>query len=165
MSRARQRTPEQQAIVDLRQAFGYTQQELALSIGVTVVTVCRWETSRPPSGISLVRLASTARGLGLKKIEAIFEKALAKDPRRRILRQPEPAVLIAIREIRESLDIQVIGRQFLKILQAVKSTHALLIRQALSDGMETESYRRLKRTHQNLEWELEDEQKRTQTER
>ena len=69
-------------------------------------------------------------------------------------------VLTAIREIRESVDIQVIRSEFLKILQTVESAHAVLIRQALSDGMETESYRRLKRTHQNLEWELEDEKKR-----
>lgn len=69
-------TPLQQAVFDLRRQLNFTQQELAEAVGVTSVTVCRWETSRSPTGWSLAVLTEFAHRVKADKIAEIFEQAL-----------------------------------------------------------------------------------------
>lgn len=45
--------------------MGITQQQLAVALGLAVVTVARWETSRPPSIDSLLKLSYFAYGKNL----------------------------------------------------------------------------------------------------
>jgi transcriptional regulator with XRE-family HTH domain len=67
------RTHVQQAVIDLRAALGgITQQELAVRMGKAVVTIARWETSRPPSGPELFGLCGFALAEGLPGIALDF---------------------------------------------------------------------------------------------
>jgi transcriptional regulator with XRE-family HTH domain len=67
------RTHVQQAVIDLRAALGgITQQELAVRMGKAVVTIARWETSRPPSGPELFGLCGFALAEGLPEIALDF---------------------------------------------------------------------------------------------
>jgi DNA-binding XRE family transcriptional regulator len=66
------RTATQVALVDLRKRCAKTQEQFAHAIEVTSVTVCRWETVRPPRGISLIRLAAIAAAYGHDDLSAIF---------------------------------------------------------------------------------------------
>lgn len=69
------KTPVQDAIVNLRKRLCLTQAAFALRIGVTAVTVCRWETSRPPTGTSLALLEQFAARWGQPGIAAVFRQA------------------------------------------------------------------------------------------
>jgi transcriptional regulator with XRE-family HTH domain len=60
-------------VLDLRAALGgITQQELAVRMGKAVVTIARWETSRPPSGPELFGLCGFAIAEGLPEIALDF---------------------------------------------------------------------------------------------
>jgi len=60
----------------LRVNLGMTQQQLSAAMGLGLVTVSRWETSRPPSGGSLARLALFAYAKKQSEIAAIFHEAI-----------------------------------------------------------------------------------------
>ena len=55
------------AVIRMRKAFGWTQTELALKVGVAVQTVGRWESYDPPRGDTLERLADFADNAGYAK--------------------------------------------------------------------------------------------------
>jgi transcriptional regulator with XRE-family HTH domain len=48
------------AVRELRHTLGLTQQQLAVALGLAVVTVARWETSRLPSTDALINLSNFA---------------------------------------------------------------------------------------------------------
>jgi DNA-binding transcriptional regulator YiaG len=70
-------TPSQAAILGLRKKLKWTQREMANWLGVSVISVCRWETVRPPKGLSLMKLIGLARSVKAAEEEAVFEEALA----------------------------------------------------------------------------------------
>ena len=73
--RALIRTPVQDAILSLRKNLRLTQAALAQRMGVTDVTVCRWETSRPPERGRLAALEMFASATGQPGIAAAFRQA------------------------------------------------------------------------------------------
>jgi len=52
---------------------------LASQLNVTVTCVCRWETSRPPSGMSLLQLSRFAQAAGEIEISNILAQPLAPE--------------------------------------------------------------------------------------
>ena len=69
-------TPVQEALVEMRARLGMTQPQLAYRLGVNPVTVCRWETVRPPKGIFLYKLADFAREVEDQAVAAVFDKEI-----------------------------------------------------------------------------------------
>ncbi len=67
------------AVQELRSHFGETQQQFAQRIKTAVVTIARWETSRPPSGEALERLLALAQSENLAECTHVFEQALKGD--------------------------------------------------------------------------------------
>jgi transcriptional regulator with XRE-family HTH domain len=157
-SRKRQKTAAQLALLALRKKLGLTQQQLSVAMGVTSISICRWETSRPPTELSLLQLASFARTSGEREIAQIFQKAIeAENPMQYALGPlwPASAAERAFWEIHENRDIPSVRREYLKALRALERAHRLLIGQARA-GMTVEIHRFLQKTHQELEWEIED---------
>lgn len=68
-----------EAVRSLRSARGETQEAFGAQFGVTVRTVARWETVRPPRGIVLMQLASIADAAKESKLASAFRTALAGD--------------------------------------------------------------------------------------
>jgi transcriptional regulator with XRE-family HTH domain len=67
------------ALTALREAVGDTQQQFAVRLGTTVVTIGRWETSHPPSGKTLERLLKLAKKHRHAESVQIFEAALGQE--------------------------------------------------------------------------------------
>jgi transcriptional regulator with XRE-family HTH domain len=155
---SRQKTPAQLALLALRKKLGMTQQQLSQAMGVTSISICRWETSRPPTGLSLLQLATFARTSGEREIAQIFQKAIdAENPMQSALGPwwPASAAERAFWEVHENRDIPSVGRELLKAMRALERAHRLLIEQPRT-GMETEVYRLWQKTHQEFGWEIED---------
>ena len=77
---ANQRTPIQEAVIKLREAAGgISQQELSNRMRKAVVTIARWETSKPPSGAALMELQKVSLDHGQYDLAFIFKKALAEE--------------------------------------------------------------------------------------
>lgn len=76
MPRHKNSTPTRlsDAVAALRKRMGLTQPQFAALLKVTLVTVARWETTRPPSGDTLIVL----RRLSSKLVE-LFRKSPAHD--------------------------------------------------------------------------------------
>jgi transcriptional regulator with XRE-family HTH domain len=66
-----------EAVRKLRGHFGETQQQFAARMNSAIITVARWETTRPPSGKSLEQLLAIARSEALTECSNLFEQALA----------------------------------------------------------------------------------------
>jgi transcriptional regulator with XRE-family HTH domain len=65
----------------MRERMGMTQAEFADEWGVALPTVGRWESSTPPTGVHLERLASAAERKGFRSVAATFRHALSKERR------------------------------------------------------------------------------------
>ena len=74
-----ERTPIQRALRTLREKLCMTQQQFSNELGAATISVCRWETSRPPRGFTLAQLATFARRFGVLEVAEVFEKALDED--------------------------------------------------------------------------------------
>jgi transcriptional regulator with XRE-family HTH domain len=164
----RKKTPIQQAIINLRERLHLTQQQLAMAMNVTVVSVCRWETSRPPAGFSLVQLMDFARRSGAADLADIFEKAVWGDihgnvsPERQyiVLRIPGRAPETALNELRAAKDHPLVGPEYRKVLRDLEHGVKLLEKVLAGDPGASEL---LRLTRRDLEEELEHEEKRTKT--
>jgi transcriptional regulator with XRE-family HTH domain len=161
MRLSRKKTPVQLAVRALREKVGMTQQEFSQALGVTLVTVCRWETSRPPTGYSLSELANFARLSGVREITEVFDRALREDP---IARNPirwslSTTAQSALREIQAEKNDPAVRRAYVPILRAIERAYAVFIKRALESGIEQDRYLALERTHQNLKWELQFEKR------
>src|SRR5947209_1616164 len=74
---ARERSAISAAVIELRQGLGQTQQQFAHALGVSITTIARWETNRPPRGTILADLARIARSeVKTFEIAEIFRRAI-----------------------------------------------------------------------------------------
>lgn len=76
----RPRTSEANPISDglreLRQALGLTQQQLSERLKVTVTTVARWETTRPPRILRLAQIERLARMNNKDILAGLFQSEI-----------------------------------------------------------------------------------------
>jgi transcriptional regulator with XRE-family HTH domain len=72
--------PVQRALIVLRSQLDLTQEALARELRVSPVSVCRWETIRPPSGFTLLQLAVFALAQGARDSAKVFHEALKAEP-------------------------------------------------------------------------------------
>jgi transcriptional regulator with XRE-family HTH domain len=63
---SKKRHAASEAVIALREALGQTQQAFAHKMKTAIVTIARWETSQPPHGQALLRLAEVAKQAWLK---------------------------------------------------------------------------------------------------
>jgi transcriptional regulator with XRE-family HTH domain len=166
VSRKKNRTSQQQAVVSLRKSLGLTQRELAAALKVTVTTVCRWETSRPPSGAHLRELARFAHDAGEIEICNILMQPFAPEESPELLRElrgtPTPLpVEDACSELRlYCKDYPLIADQYLKLLEHLKDVHVALVIEAiaaLGRSPSTEQANKVlqfQRTHERLQEEV-----------
>jgi transcriptional regulator with XRE-family HTH domain len=178
--------PVQKAVIALRQHLGMTQQQFAEGLDVTVVTVCRWETSRPPTGFSLFRLLFLAREHKLTEIAAALAKSVdeglkrnlirhlreaeaflkAREATRRDLRQfavPRAAsrtAETALSQLYATKDHPLIGSAYLKILRVIEEALSIAERVFFDNTVASQMFAL---THEDLKQELEDEEKRSKT--
>lgn len=134
-SKKRTRTECQQALVDLRERLGLTQRKLALALDVTVVSVCRWETSRPPSGTVLAKLADFARSSGQVDLAELFNRCLWEGMQVTTYAwRPIPSLTasLALQELFDSTDPLIVKERRRLVSQLVK-VHGLLIRKAVAE--------------------------------
>jgi transcriptional regulator with XRE-family HTH domain len=171
MSTKKRRTPVQEAVLALRKQLGLTQQQLAVAMNVTVVTVCRWETSRPPSGFSLVQLMMFARRCDTAELSNLFEKHIWEEIRSSqqqqrqyvITRLPDRAAETALSELRARKDHPLIGAEYVKVLRTIERAIRLLTEQV--SATDAGASQMLQQTHEDLKQELRDEENRTKTKR
>lgn len=76
--RTSETNPASEAVRELREALGQTQQEFANSLKVAITTVARWETTRPPRGPALAKLVNLANENGFFHITEMFRQAVSK---------------------------------------------------------------------------------------
>jgi transcriptional regulator with XRE-family HTH domain len=69
----RQRTSIAQCIISFRSALGLTQEEFAKLVGLSPISVARYETSQEPKTTALKKLAALARRSNLRDLADIFE--------------------------------------------------------------------------------------------
>jgi transcriptional regulator with XRE-family HTH domain len=166
MSR-RKKTQIQQAVVDLRKRLSLTQRELAAALNATVTTVCRWETSRPPSGASVLQLAHFARSAGETEIANIFNESFSQEfhvdvPRSPLKRLHWEAPGDAMNELHSGLwsYTSPIAEPYRELLKMLGSVHAMLIREAIVElqrspsAMQARTVLELQETHQLLQEEI-----------
>jgi transcriptional regulator with XRE-family HTH domain len=70
-----------QKVREFRLAIGQTQQQFAQTMKTAITTIARYETSRPPRGSALVRLAQLAWDNGQREFADFFSRAFAEDMR------------------------------------------------------------------------------------
>jgi transcriptional regulator with XRE-family HTH domain len=145
MSRApaNPRTAVQNALIDLRRHLGLTQLQLALALGVTPATTARWETTHPPRGRALDRLAQFADQRGAIVWASIFNGALEQEEERRYNRSLrmaddsldfEAAISNVYRSVRASGDDPRLAEYWARILEALIPAHRLVIQRAIRDN-------------------------------
>lgn len=122
------RTLVQKALVALRGQLHLTQQDLAVAMNVTTVTVARWETSRSPSALSLLELAAFASKSGAAEIGEIFRRAWWEEIPIDIVGSDEAALA----ELRASKDDPSLGALYRKVLETLNNGLVPLIDQALA---------------------------------
>jgi transcriptional regulator with XRE-family HTH domain len=133
----------QQALVDLRSRLGITQLELALALGVTPTTTARWETTHPPRGRALLRLAEFADQRGELVWASVFNGALDQEEEvryNRALRMAddsldfEAAISNVYRAVRASGGDPRLADYWSRILEALIPAHRLVIQRAVRDN-------------------------------
>ena len=65
------------AVAELRRITNLNQTMFGLRLGVSVSTIYRWETQKPPRGPVLARLAEMADSLQRPDLQGLFNLALA----------------------------------------------------------------------------------------
>jgi DNA-binding transcriptional regulator YiaG len=63
---SKKRHAASEAVIALREALNQTQQAFAHKMKTAIVTIARWETSQPPHGLTLLRLAEVAKQAWIK---------------------------------------------------------------------------------------------------
>jgi transcriptional regulator with XRE-family HTH domain len=124
----RNKTPAQQALIDLRQQLNMTQQDLAVAMNTTTTSVARWESSLSPHGRVLDQLARFAASQGLPEWEALFRRAIAQESflkrnRDYFLTDEGLELQIAVANIYQFREHPKIARHFADMLDAIVVAH------------------------------------------
>jgi transcriptional regulator with XRE-family HTH domain len=130
------RTPLQNALIRLRSELRLTQQQLSNSLNCALPTVGKWETSRQPSGLSLLQIyAFAADRSASDEVLNVFEKAVKEEfpnffntrfPT--LSKTPIPASDAALREMRRAVKYLPAMRQpFLDVLRSLRDMHIKLL--------------------------------------
>jgi transcriptional regulator with XRE-family HTH domain len=69
---SRKKSELSMAVAELRTRLGVSQQEFSNRMGVALNTIARYESSREPDGVALLRLAGIARSEGHSDLAEIF---------------------------------------------------------------------------------------------
>jgi transcriptional regulator with XRE-family HTH domain len=136
------RTAVQQALVELRRQLGITQLQLALELGVTPTTTARWETTHPPRGPALQRIAQFADGRGALVWAEVFRGAMVEqrdDTRyqRGVYPNEDPQLDLAdaVRNVSRAVwlfgDEERLMTYWARILDALVPAHRLVIQRAI----------------------------------
>jgi transcriptional regulator with XRE-family HTH domain len=116
------------ALIALRKAMDKTQQTFAVEVlDCAIGSVARWETSEPPRGDLLLRLASIAEREGLQNLRSDFLLLYARDTKQKIgldlvLRPPtetDPARGMVMMEFEGVPELRIVER-FLRGLAKVR---------------------------------------------
>jgi transcriptional regulator with XRE-family HTH domain len=133
----RELTPAQQAVIDLRRALNLTQQKLANLMGKSMVTVARWESSRPPTGASLYELLLFAHRHGQEEIARTLADVIgeAGNPQNPLWTDLDREVSFAAATVNLSRNAHITRAHNLykKALERLRDAHALLV-EAARDG-------------------------------
>ena len=118
---SRPKHPLSLALVELRSHLGETQQQFASRLGVAITTVARYETTNPPSGKVLERLAFISSENGLDELSTTFQRAaLAQTEHYVRLQDLEELVLCtAVLWIVRKPEFQKLRRRLAKLIQPV----------------------------------------------
>jgi transcriptional regulator with XRE-family HTH domain len=139
---SRPRTAVQQALIELRRQLGITQLQLALKVDVTPTTTARWETTHPPRGPTLERIASFAEGQGALVWAKVFRDVLGQQRhdvryQRSLKRMPEPHqdVMDAAQNVSRAMywygdDVRLIS-YWAGILENLVPMHRMVIQRAI----------------------------------
>jgi transcriptional regulator with XRE-family HTH domain len=151
------KTKVQQTLLELRRELGLTQQELAFQLRVAPMSVSRWETTRPPTGLSLAKLADFALLSEKPRIAQVFISHAAKD--KSLERGWEPASIRALREILDnfvegdtSVDSSHLRERYIGLLKDIKLCFILCVH-----DMNLDDDRDLQTLRMQLDWEIDDQ--------
>jgi transcriptional regulator with XRE-family HTH domain len=126
--------PAQQAVVDLRRALNLSQQKLATLMGKSIVTVARWETSRPPTGASLYELLLFAERRGQRDIARALADVIheAGNPEKRVWSDLDREISFGAVTVNLSRNAHITRAHnaYQKALKRLVDAHALLIEAA-----------------------------------
>jgi transcriptional regulator with XRE-family HTH domain len=130
----RELTLAQRGVIDLRRALGLSQQKLATLMGKSIVTVARWESSRPPTGVSLYELLLFAERRGQREIARVFADVIGKagDPQKPLWGDLDREVTFAavIANVSRNKHATRAWNAYVKALGGLVHSHALLIEAA-----------------------------------
>ena len=133
----RKLTRAQQAVIDLRKALGVTQQRLATMMGKSLVTVARWESSRPPTGASLYELLLFAERHGQRSVAYVLSEVIhqAGNPKIPVWSDLDREVSFAqvTANFSRNRHIARAYNVYVKGLERLRDAHALLV-EAARDG-------------------------------
>jgi transcriptional regulator with XRE-family HTH domain len=171
------KTDVQKTLIAMRHRLNLTQQQLAVALKVSAVTVGRWESTRSPTGTSLTQLAAFAHEAGDEEGARVFHGAafpekihieidFARSEADRMAKAPDAA----LKQIRENRRNRAVKREYICVLRALLRAHQVLTHQAL-EGLKGKSnvhvdFGAIADVQQNLRKELNEQQgQKTKTKR
>src|SRR5689334_11883958 len=127
----RERSPLSEALIQLRQTLGHSQQQFASRTGLAVTTIARYETSRPPRGRELGIFHRLAVEAHRPDIAAAFGEAMADElsmKAERIPRTIEESILadLLFLMMRNRQHSPAIGNAFRKTIEQIFRTFEVL---------------------------------------
>jgi transcriptional regulator with XRE-family HTH domain len=75
----RPKNPNSERLIALRGSIGVTQPQFAEILGTSAITIARYETSSPPSGLTLLKLGAIADKHGRPDLAAGFRSAFWRE--------------------------------------------------------------------------------------
>jgi transcriptional regulator with XRE-family HTH domain len=144
MSRPRKKktkTDVQLALIDLRRHLQMTQLQLANALGLTPVTVARWETTQPPRGSALQRLVEFADSRGAIVWANIFSSAQRQQDEMEDQRgSPKTdedmdleTALGNVYRMTKTIQNPRLDAYWIRILEALVPAHRLVMKRAVQD--------------------------------
>jgi transcriptional regulator with XRE-family HTH domain len=177
--KSRKKTPVQKALIEMRRRLQLTQQQLAIALKVGLPTVGRWESTRSPTGSSLLQLARFAHDAGEHESYLVFLKAAmqARASKVPVIRMsadapmPVHSELLFPRAAEKALPLiraggrrnPAIAREYLKLLRGILTALEMCGDEAIQAHRRGEDFlSRWVETECDLRKEVADEEKKTE---